>query len=70
MTKICGKRMDKITYGRLKIGDCFFDENDLFCIKVNNSSCLFFKEDSWQLFEDCTFSDIVYPVDVEIHIVS
>lgn len=41
MTKICSTRCPKSTYGKLKTGDCFYDENDLFCIKIDDSSCLY-----------------------------
>lgn len=71
MTKVIGKKIARTTFGELKVGDCFFDGCDLFCIKVNDSSCLFSDKNTWwELYEDCSASDEVIPVDTEIHIVS
>jgi hypothetical protein len=73
MTKVIRKEIKKITYfGSLSIGDCFFDKDNYFCIKVDSKTCLMACEDieAWSTFRDCSASDEVYPLDVEIHIVS
>lgn len=71
MMKLFGKKISKTTFGKLKVGDCFFDDGISFCIKVNNSSCLILdKETWWEVCGDYSASDEVFPVDTEIHIVS
>lgn len=71
MTKLIKqKRVNKIEFGYLNVGDCFFDKDDVFCIKVNSITCLVACDDLWEEYHDCNPFEEVFPVDVEIHIVS
>jgi hypothetical protein len=73
MTKVIMKEeKNGIEFGDLKIGDCFLDGENLFCIKVNPTTCLVANDDleSWEEYDDCKSFEEVYPVDVEIHIIN
>lgn len=73
MTKvIMREKKNGIEFGCLEVGDCFFDKEGIFCIKVNSTTCLVASEDltSWDEYGDCNSFEEVYPVDVEIHLVS
>lgn len=73
MTKvIMREKKNGIEFGELEVGDCFLDRENIFCIKVNPKTCLVASEDleSWDEYNDCDYFEEVYPVDVEIHIVS
>lgn len=73
MTKVIMKEKTPIVhFEELSVGSCFFDQDNIFCIKVNSTSCLIVYEDltSWEEYIDCCPSDEVFPVDVEIHIVN
>lgn len=73
MTKVIRKETKKATqFGCLSVGDCFFDKDNYFCIKVDSETCLVAYEDlaMWEPYRECSASDEVYPLDVEIHIVN
>lgn len=73
MTKVILKEEKiKVKFGDLEIGDCFLDEENHFCIKVNPTTCLVANEDlaSWEEYDSCNSFEEVYPIDVEIHIIS
>lgn len=72
MTKvIMREKKNGIAYGDLEIGDCFLDKDDIFCIKVNSTTCLCVNDDliSWDEYDDCKDSEEVYPINVEIRII-
>ena len=73
MTKVIMKEKKKgTTFDCLNIGDCFFDVDNFFCIKVNSSTCLRLEKDliDWDEYDDYNRYEEVFPVDAEIHIVS
>ena len=73
MTKvIMREKKNGIEFGTLEVGDCFLDKDNIFCIKVNSTTCLVAGDDleTWADYNDCNSFEEVYPVDVEIHIVS
>ena len=72
MTKVTTEKKKSKKFGCLEVGDCFLDKDNIFCIKVNSTSCLFVNNElkSWGEYNDCNFFEEVFPVDVEIHIVS
>lgn len=69
---IMREKKNRTEFGTLEVGDCFFDKDDLFCIKVNSTTCLVVNDDliNWDEYDDCNLSEEVFPVDVEIRIVS
>ena len=73
MTKvIMREKKNGIEFGELEVGDCFLDKDNVFCIKVNSTTCLAADDDliNWTDYNDCNSFEEVYPLDVEIHIVS
>lgn len=57
MLRIVDKRTNKdaMTFGDLKIGDCYQDSNENICIKVGEQKCMYFNDDAeeWEIsFED------------------
>jgi hypothetical protein len=73
MTKvIMREKKNGIEFGTLEVGDCFLDKDNIFCIKINSTTCLVASDDldSWIEYNDCDSFEEVCPVDVEIHIVS
>lgn len=73
MTKvIMREKKNGIEFGTLEVGDCFFDKDNVFCIKINSTICLVADDDleGWTEYNNCDSFEEVYPVDVEIHIVS
>ena len=70
MTKVIRqKRVNKIEFGHLNVGECFFDKDDVFCIKVNSTTCLVACDDFWEEYNNCDTHEEVFPVNTEIHIV-
>lgn len=61
-----------VKFENLNIGDCFVDKDNIFCIKVNSTTCLYFIDDlkKWENCEDCDSFEKVFPLNTEIHIVS
>lgn len=72
MTKVIRKEeKNEVEFGSLKVGDCFFDEGDAFCIKVNSTTCLVaYDDDSWKQYSTYDPLEKVFLVNVEIHIVN
>jgi hypothetical protein len=73
MTKvIMEKEKNGVEFGRLSAGDCFLDKDNFFCIKVNSVTCLYTRDDmeAWEVSDDCDSFEEVFPIDVEIHVVS
>lgn len=73
MTKlIMREKKNGIKYRELITGDCFLDKEGIFCLKVNSTTCLVASEnlENWDEYNGCDDFEEVYPVDVEIHIVS
>ena len=71
MTKVIMRENKKrVEFWTLEVGDCFFDENDDFCIKVNSTTCLITSDlVNWTEYEDCGSHELVFPINTEIHIV-
>jgi hypothetical protein len=74
MTKlIMREKKNGVEFRTLEVGDCFLDKDGIFCIKVNSTTCLFANDvltGGWEECDDCESFEEVFPVDVEIHIVS
>lgn len=68
--KVIDKREEKEHhFGDLKIGECFFDSSEFFCIKTSEEGGIYLDSDNnW---DDCFCyaSDCVVPVEVELHII-
>lgn len=69
--KVIDKREEKEYYfGDLKIGDCFFDSDEYFCIKTAEERAIFLGCDSDNNWDECVCqaSQYVVPVVVELRI--
>ena len=73
MTKlIMREKKNGVEFGTLEVGDCFLDKDDIFCIKVNSTTCLVANNDfigGWEEYDGCDDHEEVFPVNTEIHIV-
>lgn len=72
MTELIQTKLKKqSTFGKLECGDCFFNKDRTFCIKVSEESCIA-QGDDRTYWEEVSYEEkeLVFPVDVEIHIVN
>jgi hypothetical protein len=71
MTKVVmQEKTNGVKFRSLEVGDCFLDKDNLFCIKVDSTTCLYtgIELNVWEVRKDCEPQEEVFPMDIEIHI--
>lgn len=69
MVKIIDERENKNTFGALKIGEWFVDDNGMVCLKVEYDRGLYMNCNEEWSNEEFGQSETVIPLKVEVHIV-